>query len=249
LQDYYVNHYKFTPNKSLNCCNPDNTEEILNVENFKICTLKNDNYISDFLRNGQFYEKFFMAILTNIISKDKNMMDIGANIGLWSITYSTILYRNCKIFAFEPQEKIYNCLKKNKLLNNAQNIITYNFGLSDTNTTHYMNVSYDQQTNFGSIKINVPDTNISDTNTIKIECRIGDELNLQNIGFIKIDIEGHELQAIKGLKNTILTYKPIIIFIEIHSNNTSALDTFSLLHQFGYTKVLRFTDNNYLFIY
>jgi FkbM family methyltransferase len=172
------------------------------------------------------------------------MLDIGANIGLWIITYSTILNKNSKIYAFEPQYKIYQCLMKNIFLNNANNVIPYNFGLSDENTTHYMNVDYHQQTNFGAISI----VNKHNDNSLQIQCKIGYELNLNNIGFIKIDIEGHEIQALKGLKHTIKKHKPLM-FIEIHPNTDSAMETFKLLYNYGYKKVLRFIDSNYLFMF
>jgi FkbM family methyltransferase len=234
---YYYSIFKF--NKILNNIpiDLDLTEEVINCENFSFVTLKNDNCISDSLRRGILFEKFLMAFISKLIPCNSNVMDIGANIGVWSLAYSTFI--NGTIYAFEPQPKIYNCLRKSIRINNCTNIIPYNLALSDINCNYLMEVNYDIKSNFGGACI-------SKHGTLEVKSQIGDDLDLSVVGFIKIDVEGHELEVINGLKNTIQRNKPIIL-IEIHSSHPNSNKTFKRIVEFGYSYVIKLSHCDYLF--
>jgi FkbM family methyltransferase len=250
IHNYYYSKYKFNNsnifNDTFNDIIINNNQELIMCENFKFCTLKNDTCISDCLRSGKLYEKFLMAFIEQFIPKDKNILDIGANIGVWSIIYSNIINNDCKIYSFEPQKEIFDCLNNNVIINKCNNIVLYNIGLSNENNIKYMNASYDMQQNFGSFRI-VDDNDIN-SKLLKIECKIGDELQYSNIGFIKIDVEGFEYKVLQGLEQTILNNKPII-FIEIHQNDINNAPTMSKLYALGYRKVMKLTHCDYLFTY
>ena len=72
-------------------------------------------------------------------------------------------------------------------------------------------------------------------------------MQLNNIGFIKIDVEGFEYKVLQGFENTIINNKPVI-FIEIHNSDINSKITLSKLYEFGYRKVLKLTHCDYLFI-
>jgi FkbM family methyltransferase len=213
--------------------------EILRAEDFHFYTFKNDTCISDSLRGNKIFEKFLVAFLSKLVDPDKNMLDVGSNIGVWSIVYSTFM--KASIYAFEPQEEIFNCLTKNIILNQCKNVIPYNFALSDKKTNYLMNASYEKNDNFGAFRI-------SSDGSLTIQSEIGDSLNLSNIGFIKMDVEGHELQALKGLSNTIQVSKPLLL-IEIHMTQENCNETFQYIVSLGYKYVLKITHCDYLFFY
>ena len=214
-------------------------QEIIVAEKFNFCTLKNDTCISDSLRHNILFEKFLVAFISKIIVPTKNMLDVGSNIGIWSIVYSTFIKGT--IHAFEPQGEIFNCLVNNIKMNKCVNVIPYNLALSDKHTSYSMNASYDTHDNFGAFRIS-PD------GTLSINAVTGDSLNISNIGFIKMDVEGHELEALKGLSKTIQENKPILL-IEIHSTQENCIDTFNYIKNFGYKYVLKITHCDYLFIH
>lgn len=241
----YYDEFKFIVDDKYNEINLSNEQEIIKCEGFKFCTLKNDECISNSLRNGKLFEKFLLAYLTNFVPKNKNVLDIGANIGIWSIVYNTVIAPENKIYSFEPQSKIFDCLEKNVTLNNCKNILTYNFALSNINETMYMNASYDNIDNFGAFAITGKNDNVKQ---IEIVSKIGDSFQFDNIGFIKIDVEGHELEVIDGLKNTIQKFKPVI-FIEIHESTKTCNRTLKYLYDLGYRKYLKLTHCDYLFSY
>jgi len=104
-----------------------------------------------------------------------------------------------------------------------------------------MNAIYDSKHNFGAFRI----TDDNDESILKINCVKGDGLNLDNIGFIKIDVEGHELSVLKGLKNTITNNMPII-FIEIQNFDNNPDEKIRFLYELNYKRIYKLTHCDYL---
>lgn len=133
-------------------------------------------------------------------------LDIGANIGNHSIYLSEIFN---KVYSFEPNPKIFDILKINS---SNTNIIPLNFGLSDVNNRLDFVI---QPGNAGGSRIVRNLTSNFPFNSICIDVRRLDdvsELDGLAIRFIKIDVEGHELEALMGAEKTIMKNKPIIAF-------------------------------------
>jgi FkbM family methyltransferase len=146
--------------------------------------------------------------------KKPTILDVGANIGMYSICYSK-MFSNGVIYSFEPVKKNYQTLISNIKSNKIKNIISYQFGLLDKKK---------------NLKIGIPDSkthkrykeNINDglfsifakKKTLKIKLFSLDDLAKNNffdkIDFIKIDVEGAESLVLEGAKKTIKKYKPII---------------------------------------
>ena len=106
-----------------------------------------------------------------------------------------------------------------------------------------MNACYDIKENQGAFRI---DESLNQNTGLQIDCKIIDELNIKNVGYIKIDVEGHEYETLLGLKNTLITQQPVI-FIEIHDDSASKDQTFSLLKELGYVNYYKLTHCDYLF--
>jgi len=148
--------------------------------------------------------------ITNI-NKKKNIIDIGANIGSVSLPLAKI-FKNSKIIAIEPTIYAFSKLKKNVSLNpnlkkriNLLNIFVTNknkkikevyssWNLSNNNKKHNIHLGILRKT---SLKIRKLDQICS---------------KLKKVDFIKIDVDGHELDVLKSGKKTIIKYKPFIYF-------------------------------------
>jgi FkbM family methyltransferase len=212
-------------------------QEIINIDGFKFCSLQNDTCVSDALRSGELFEKFLLSLLSTIVPNNKNILDIGANIGVWSIVFSKVT--SGTVYAFEPQYKVFDCLEKNTIINDCSNVKVYNIGLSDCANTLTMNASYDKKENFGAFKI-------CENGCLTISTRRGDSLELTDIGFIKMDVEGHELEALNGLEKTITDNHPILL-IEIHMIHHNSQKTLDKIISMGYTHVVKLSHCDYLF--
>ena len=131
-------------------------------------------------------------------------IDIGANIGLWTFFMAK---KGIKVHAFEPTPRIYKILKKN---NKYPHVTTYPYALGEFTGTANLNLHHISGHN--SLLTKSPDFNGQQTETI---VRPLDDLNIHNIGLIKIDTEGYEVPILFGAKNTINKEKPRLI-IEVH---------------------------------
>jgi FkbM family methyltransferase len=156
----------------------------------------------------------------NKFNKHKNIVffDCGSNFGFYSLYVASLSKKN-KIFAFEASKKTKLQFDKNIAINNFNNIISNNKAISDKeNKELIFNVSdHDWESslthsNFLSFKSeNVLSATIDQE--MKLHRLISDYLLI-----IKIDIEGHEFNAIRGSERTIRTYSPLII-IEFSTYN------------------------------
>ncbi|MEM3630909.1 MAG: FkbM family methyltransferase [Nitrososphaerota archaeon] len=150
--------------------------------------------------------------------KGKVVIDVGANVGVFSI-YTTIIGAK-KVYAFEPVPETYNILKKNIKLNNLENlIIPINKGLGekDENKIIYFNSSGDigATLNFSKLKYLK-----EKENKINVLVTTLDKFIKQNkiprVDFIKMDVEGYEENVLLGAKETIKKWKPILSFSAYH---------------------------------
>ena len=203
-----------------------------------ICRVKNSkfyvpNYPIDYIQQklvegGNFYEWEELEQIKKYLPPPEEgavICDIGANIGNHSIYWAQ--YCNArKIYSFEAVDTTYEILRKNIELNNLTDIIVpFNIGLSDKSCTG--TICYYNDENIGG-------TQIKQTNNIQgIKLEKLDNINIQEdkIDFIKIDIEGHESLALRGMENTLKKYKPTI-FIEIFPDNYEKVK--AILEEYNY---------------
>ena len=176
-------------------------------------------------------------------------LDVGANCGYYSILISKKISK-IKIFAFEPNKEAYikfqKTLKKNP--NIAKKINLKKFGLSNKSKKLKMQsmVKYGYSQTGGTSVIK--DIKYKNFNTFFANFQIGDEfikLKNQTIA-IKIDVEGHEINVLDGLKN-ILQRNKIILQIEIYEKNFKIVN--DLILSFGYRLIFKVKErSNYFYI-
>lgn len=172
--------------------------------------------------NRGFYE---IKLLNKIKSLNLGglYLDVGANIGNHTV-YMSMFTDAEKVYAFESHPKIFNVLENNIELNNLKNVILYNLGVSSSEKI--LKMAPIDYTNVGSTKI-------SDNGVTKIQCNSLDNImkDIDNISLIKFDIEGHELEALKGSVNIIEKHRPII-FAEAHGQYFEKINNY--LSKFNY---------------
>lgn len=161
------------------------------------------------------YEKGTLHIIKNILNSGSVFVDIGANIGLMSVFSSILVQESGKIFSFEPNPATYDILKKNIELNNLSNINAEPLGIGSVKKTTKI---YDQwDSGRGSASMIKPEhvTNSYDVEVVTLSDYFNDFQN--DIDVIKIDIEGYELEALRGAEKIIREKLPVLI-IEISDN-------------------------------
>jgi FkbM family methyltransferase len=166
--------------------------------------------------------------LHRICSKTNTAIDVGANQGYFTYSMSKLF---SKVYAFEINED----LTKNIASYNPGNIEIINKGLSSKteNTILYIPIVDDfVLTGWASLTPNnCPNAQKHLKKQVQI-CPL-DTFNINDVSFVKIDVEGHELEVLKGAIQTITSYRPVIL-IEIKESNLNAVDEF--FKQLNYLK-------------
>ena len=192
---------------------------------------------SNYSKFGSDHNRGFNHLMKNLENK-KTFFDIGAHIGLVSIPAAMNMYKDSKIIAFEPSDQNYNHLKshiKNNKL--SKKIKLYKNLVGEKNCKKNFYYSKNESPLNSIIKLkqfeNYKKKSINQI-TIDYFC------NRYKIypDIIKIDVEGAELNVLKGAKETILKYKPII-YLSVHPSHLKKLGFYltqlkNLISFYGY---------------
>ena len=170
-------------------------------------------------------------VLKDNIQNHIRAIDIGAQIGTYSYELSKF-FKNVE--SFEPITESTNLLKAYTSI--KKNIAIYNVGLSSKNEDKPFFIPFipeSDQLNFGLGSVIDPG-GVRKVITIPVRCL--DDYNFQKVGFVKIDVEGNELEVIYGAMKTINRERPVML-IEIeqrHLKNCKITDVFELILSLGY---------------
>lgn len=165
------------------------------------------------------YDPMATELFKKIIKAGDVIIDIGANIGYFTLLAAKLSGPTGKVLAFEPDSEIFQILQKNIRLNHHKNVTLVAQALS--NWTGYTQL-YISETNRGDNRIYQHD---GAQRTIRIKVTTLDrylekmktQINLSKISLIKIDIQGAELKALKGMKNLLQLNNNLKIITEIES--------------------------------
>ena len=172
--------------------------------------------------NNTFFEEWLLTPLKEKVRNFNCVIDIGSNVGNHAYFFKNICNSN-RVICFEPLPDNFELLKIN-----CSNCELHQVGLSSNETKGYIQITEPIDSNSGTAKI-------SDSG-IEIDLKTLDSYNLNDVSFIKIDVEGHELEVIKGAKNTINYSKPDIL-VETHLG-INIEDVMSLLpKEYVYEKI------------
>lgn len=171
-----------------------------------------------------------MFMIPNLAQKLDVAIDVGANIGFYSYYLSKIFKT---VHSFEPIENISKDLVNYTSIN--KNISLHNYALSDTNESALISVPLVKNKNVLNYGYASLTNKFDKTKEIKIQKKTLDSFNIENIDFIKIDVEGHENEVLEGGINSIKTCMPLIL-IEIEERHTGikAKETIKRLISLGY---------------
>lgn len=125
----------------------------------------------------------------------------GGACGMWPLRYADFFET---VYTFEPVRENYECLKFNTY--DASNIKPYPVALSDKEAIGKILLHPSEQGNAGAGYFEV---GVGDVTSITI-----DGFNLEACDLIQLDVEGHELEALKGAEHTIEKYSPVIVIEE-----------------------------------
>jgi FkbM family methyltransferase len=161
-------------------------------------------------------ESWMHHILKRLLDTEKTFIDVGINLGQTLIKVKAT-NKSIRYIGFEPNPNCVNYINELIKVNNLQNIEIYPIGISDKSTVLKLNLFSDSEHDSAASIIE----EFRDSNNIKRSINVPvfniSELGLTNnpkVGIIKIDVEGAELEVLKGLKERIKSDRPLML-IEI----------------------------------
>lgn len=174
-------------------------------DNYTYMCYTNDT-ISNSLYEYGYWENNLITYANKYLHDESIILDIGANIGTWSIP---LAIKNRKIYSFEPYDSSFYALCGNIFINKKEDIIYPNHTALIDDATKKTIMMLPELENIGGCKLIEID---KDNNQQRYKLTTLDSFNFEKVDFIKLDVEGQELNVLKGGVNTILKCKPIIFF-------------------------------------
>ena len=198
--------------------------KIFNLKKLKLYKTKTGNYylpqfaLKDLIRNeiidNKVFDKKVYETAVKYVKDDTIVLDVGANFGQLSVLLSKYK-NNVEVYSFEASKYIFEILKKNVQINNANVKLFHNLVGNETEQELFIKkLNISKFNTYGSNMIekteirNENSPNIEKINSIKID----DIFFGKKISFMKIDVQGYDLEVLKGSKNTIIKHQMPIIF-------------------------------------
>lgn len=178
------------------------------------------------------------------------IIDIGSNIGTFAVQAAQhVEPYGGFVYAFEPQEQTFYLNCANYALNNIDNAKVERVAVGDTTTPITIpKLNYYQPSSFGSVGLTGEyDGDVGQDldfgNGDKVPQIIVDEYfkNIDNIVFIKVDVEGMEMQVLNGSVNIIKKHRPFL-FVEYTKQKNNGNDLKKFIEDMDYTIYNRHQD-------
>ncbi len=183
------------------------------------------------------YEADTNNILAKYVKPDDIVIEAGANMGSETLLIAHILTKG-HVYAFEPNPYTFERLKINASINDLKNVSAYDYALGEQDTNIQFNIYPKDFCNSGmsSKYMETSNTRKIDVVQKKLDTFLK-ENNINKVDFIKMDIQGAEMDMIAGAAETIARHKPTI-FTEACEpyNDTKAL--YETLKKAGYNVYL-----------
>lgn len=167
------------------------------------------------------YDTIEIRTLRRLFAPDWVILDVGANIGFWTIPMASALSGGGRLHAFEPLASNFRRLAENVRENRLEHVVRlHQIGLSDQNAELRLSLREDflsgAETGNAAIVIDRDDDRFECTNIVVAPLdEIEPTLGIDRLDFIKVDIEGHEDRFLAGARKSIQRYRPLI-YLEIN---------------------------------
>ena len=169
-----------------------------------------------------------IALLPVLVDRNRNAIDAGANKGVYTYFISKLARHT---YAYEPNPKLFEMLKKAT----RKNVSAFPFALSDTSGDATLMVPFGPKGHSNQGASLNPSKIHGDHTAVTVEAKRIDDLDLKDIGFIKIDVEGFEEAVIAGALKTIARDRPnLLVEIEQVHTKTPIEDSLRKITALGY---------------
>jgi FkbM family methyltransferase len=179
-----------------------------------------------------------VRIIRQLCDRDKNSLDVGANWGLLTLYLSKL---SSHVYCFEPVPSLCDGLKAKF---QGCNVSVMDYALGNVNSDLSLNIPWiggkrmDTRSSLANTFNGdvILGDDVTEVENVTVKVKKLDDIGIRNIGFMKVDVEGFEMEVLEGASATIREYMPNLL-IEIeqrHHNSRSIHEVFRYLQSYGY---------------
>ena len=158
------------------------------------------------------------ALLGTLVESGDWAVDVGANVGVYTARLSDLVGETGRVFSFEAVPATFETLTVNMSHLRHRNVTLINAAMSDTAGEGVIHIPISKSgrrrplDGWASLDYHPVPGALDEPDRVKVYCMPLDSLTFTHpIKLIKIDVEGHELPALKGMTRTIREHSPILI--------------------------------------
>lgn len=192
--------------------------------------------------------KYEKDIYNKYVNKNKSILEIGACVGVITFVLSKLC--NKTVYSFEPNKISYNLLQNNINSNNINNVKIFNKGVGNLKKSK---IVYSHPDNIGQTILGLDPKDILKSNGQIVDMiKIDDMDFLKDVDFIKIDVEGYELDVLRSGKKYFKGNNPTVL-VEFHGYDingewkTTENKVKEIMESYKYKEVEKIKPNKIIF--
>jgi len=156
------------------------------------------------------YEPIETRFVTAVLRPGDVFIDVGANVGWFTMPASTLVGEEGRVHAFEPRADTADYLAKTVVLNELQKQVTvHRFALSDAEGHRLLVWTRNTENPGGYFVVDQVPTPEMEAQPVLL--RPLDDLRLQRVDFMKVDVEGAEMRVFRGAQATLEKCRPVVL--------------------------------------
>lgn len=216
------------------------------MENGLHLLLDPEDYVQCMMYYGR-YAPEMLELFHQFVKPGDQVADIGAHIGYFSTYLASLVTHTGQVYSFEPDPRALNILENVIRFNKLAWVKVFPIALS----SHQERLHFHLAQGLGSsTAAKNSDTNYIEEITVDslpLDMLVEQKKILPDLSFIKMDIEGFEVEAIKGMKKVLETSRPVIV-TEVNektltANGESSKTLFTAIRAFDYSiQVIKRSD-------
>lgn len=173
-----------------------------------------------------------VRVFSSVVRPGMRVADVGANQGIFTVLLSRLVGKTGTVFAFEPEPHLFHALGRNCDANHAQNVRALPVALGEEDSTAILRRS---PLHSGDNRL----CRTPESGGVEVPVRRLDGLIDGRLDFIKLDVQGHELPALRGMDKTLAVSPSLVIYLELwpyglRSAGTHPCDLLDFLGERGF---------------
>lgn len=168
------------------------------------------------------YEPFETEVMAKLVKPGWTVVDIGANVGYYTLLLANLVGKSGRVVAFEPDPDNYSILCRNMKLNSFENVETVRKAVTSSAGSKLLHLN---PTNRGGSSLRA---GFSTDGAVAVDClRLDDYFDdgSSSVDFVKIDVEGAEGTVLDGARKLIDAHRDIIVMMEYRPEKLELFNT------------------------